>query len=1172
MKVKQLLAAALLFCTAGASAQTDVTSTYIQNADFSSTDGWTAVTSTQYKDYGNGLIGTYGVRTAEGQAVSTVDATHLATEYCFGFEVRWSTSYAAFTQTTSELPIGAYTLTYDVENTNSKTTKATYDNRFFVQIGDVKTTDKSTEWMAGGNSWTTHSISFNVTSPTTATISLGYGTGSNNIGSANTPTLHVSHLKLTWTDPLKAGKDALQAEIDRAKLCDAKEGLADAITAAESALTNATTADELANALATLQAADKDAVLRYDNGLADATFAAPVATSFVVNGTFTDNVDGWNRTGGFQNSAKASNQEGAFTKPFWENWNSSAKANKMYQTISNIPNGTYRLDIAAFVNTLADPNESQYVFANNDKTYLTTGAPTAYEVYTVVTNNQIEIGLEQTTATANWMGIDNVSLRYYGAGDVINDAKNASHKLAWEEAKAAAEAAVANTDYQNVTGAELTAINAEIAKDEPSTADGYDEATAALRSATSAFTSAKAAYDDLAELFENIPHLAYATSEKYVAIGDAYGMGVEVVDAADAASRAAAMRVAIRAYYESHAMAEGVEGAVNMTSSITNANDPKNNDGWTWTGNKNNPANKEPWTDADGTNTHSYFDGGNWNGTAWTTTMEQNVQIPAGKYLLTAKGRAGTNTTLTMAVGEESVELPHVGNTGNVFDRGWGDASLEFTTDGKGITIKVTATAKPVHEWFSVADFRLVQLELNEDAYAGEVEYNNLNTAIADAEAVLTYLGFDGGEYAPYNNVAALKALAAAKAIDQTAELTNFKEDVIAATEALTNATWTSNDSEVDAIFDGQFAETEANTTSGDITLPGWTKVDGIRLLVKDETVDPGLAYTDGKAAVFSWGGTTLTYGEQTGYTLPLNKHEQYEVTYKIAAWRDGAYPTKTSVTLDGVKQEKTITVPGKVNDAEGNPFLTIKFYVTPTEDNSILEIYANQHFVLADVSMKLAVAEDMVISDDAEFTQAEEKFANVTLNRSFKTGYNSVVLPFAMTAEQVAAAFGQDAKVYAYSESSEDPNNATINFNSKDENTIEANVPVLLGGVTETNQITVSSTLVKTAEAKVSGTNFDFVGTYAPTDIAAGDYFIGNGAVYKSSGATSMNAFRAYIKAKGASGEVKLFIDGGLATGIDEINGAAVENGAIYNLAGQRVNKAQKGIYIVNGKKVAVK
>jgi hypothetical protein len=47
-----------------------------------------------------------------------------------------------------------------------------------------------------------------------------------------------------------------------------------------------------------------------------------------------------------------------------------------------------------------------------------------------------------------------------------------------------------------------------------------------------------------------------------------------------------------------------------------------------------------------------------------------------------------------------------------------------------------------------------------------------------------------------------------------------------------------------------------------------------------------------------------------------------------------------------------------------------------------------------------------------------------------------------------------------------------------------------------------------------------------------------------------------------------KLIVQG---TGINDIN--AIDSKApIYNVAGQRVNKAQKGVYIQNGKKVAVK
>lgn len=1188
MKLKQIFAAALLFCTAGAWAQTDVTSTYIVNPGFEYSASGTASSAQALSNAGTYYGWTLPNLGANYVNISIGDASNCngqafgiptAKEGTYYYYERrgWNNSSstdATMSTTLSNLPVGHYELTMsykgldswdDSHNSKGSYLKieavedATLGNAQTDAFEAVKGNNAGSNKFTGDANWKSVSLSFDVATAGNVMLNITHHL----VGGVRTD-VAIDNLILTWTDPLKAAKDALQAEIDKAKLCDAKEGLAGAISTAEGVLASATTQEELATALTNLQAADKDAVLRYENGLADATYAAPVATSFVVNGTFDSGISPWQRTGTYQNNKTANNQSGAFTGNFYENWNGSAQANKMYQTISNIPNGTYRLDIAAFVNTLVeDPNESQFVFANNDKTYLTTGNPTAYEVYTVVTNNQIEIGLEQTTATANWMGIDNVSLRYYGAGDVINDAKNAAHKLAWQEAKDAAEAAVADDAYANVTGSELTALQTEIGKAEPTTADGYDEAAAALISATNAFTSAKAAYDDLAALWSNIPHLDYATTAKYTAIGDAYRIGEDLVDAADAASRAAAMRIAIRAYYESHAMAENVEGATDMTDRITNATDPTNNDGWTWTGSKNNPASNEPWTDADGTNTHSYFDGGNWSGSNWTTTMKQTISLPAGKFLLTAKGRAATNTTLTMAVGEKSVELPHVGSVGNVFDRGWGDASVEFVTDGSDITITVTATAAPTHEWFSISDFRLVRLELYTEM-AKEADYQAMEAALATAEAMT--LGFDENEYAPYNNVEAIQAIAAAKAVDQSVE--NAKADIETITTALGN--WTANTTEVDAIFDGQFATTAANTTSGDINLPGWTKVQGIRLLVKDEATDPGLAYTDGKAAVFSWGGTTLTYGEQDGYTLPLNKHELYKLTFKASAWRDGAWPSSVSVELDGVKQEGSTDVPGKINDAEGNPFRTYTYYLEPTADNSILKIYMNQHFTLADLSLKKAVAEDVTISETSDYIPAET-YANVTLARTIKADtWNTFVVPFDIDNDELKAAFGNDVAVAEFSENSDDANAVTINFDMMDTPAITANKPVLLKGNAGTS-FTFYGKLIKVGDAKVAGKNVDFVGTYdATTTVKAGDYFISANKLYKSEGGTTLKGTRAYIDAKNAE-DVKLFIDG-IETGISEINGTAVENGAIYNLAGQRVSNAQKGIYIVNGKKVIIK
>ena len=498
----------------------------LANSDLSSLDGWTVASTSGYNDKGNGLIGTYNVRFS----AATVDATHLDTEYCFGFEARWSNNFASYNQTTVALPAGVYTLTYDVENVNSATTSASYEDYSFIQVGETKNYSSTTEWMAAKSSWTTHTIRVTLNEPAPITVSFGYGTGSNNISADNTPAIYVSHLKLAYSSLL----------------------------------------------------------------------------------------------------------DGA--------------------------------------------------------------------------------------------------------------------KAAWDDALAAAKAAEIDEAYENVTGSERTNLAAEIAKDEPTTVDGYNDAAAALNTATSTFTAAKAAYDGLANLWNaGVPELIYAKTEKYTAIGDAYFGEGDVVDAADASARTAAMIIAIRAYYESHAMAENVVGAVDMTSSIASATDPANNNDWTWTGKKNNPASNEPWTDAAGNSTHSYFDGGDWNGTSWTTTMKQTISLPAGKYLLTAKGRANTNTTLTMAVGTASVELPHVGNTGNVFNNGWGDGSIEFTTDGSDVEITVTATAEPTHEWFSISDFRLVQLEAYANMTIGDAKYATFvapfDVAIPSGVTAYTVGGIDANGY-----------------------------------------------------------------------------------------------------------------------------------------------------------------------------------------------------------------------------------------------------------------------------------------------------------------------------------------------------------------------------------------------------------------------------------------
>ena len=258
------------------------------NTNLASTEGWTWDHSTQYSQAGNGLIGTW--KAHNDFAVATVDDSHLSTEYAFGFECRWSTNYTAYTQESAKnLPAGKYTLTFDVENVNSATTSATYNNLFKVTVGETVYADASTEWMKGKSSWTEHSIEFTVTESAKATLSFGYGTGSNNYATANTPVLYVSHLAMTFVSAAELAIDALDAEIAKAEgYKDGRtEALADynaAIATAKGFLTSEDV-DAINSAIAALQTAET-AFLTANLPIAEGTYYVynPMTQKFLSRG------------------------------------------------------------------------------------------------------------------------------------------------------------------------------------------------------------------------------------------------------------------------------------------------------------------------------------------------------------------------------------------------------------------------------------------------------------------------------------------------------------------------------------------------------------------------------------------------------------------------------------------------------------------------------------------------------------------------------------------------------------------------------------------------------------------------------------------------------------------------------------------------------------------------
>lgn len=270
----------------------------------------------------------------------------------------------------------------------------------------------------------------------------------------------------------------LQAAIDQAG-----EYGVDATDAQAVLDNNASTAAEINTATDELNAKIK--VAKTAKVLSAASSTEPVdlfTEGIFTNATFTDNISGWTSTTTVQNKAhknpNASEQTNCGVDgknaegKFYENWDpTAAKAvGKMYQSQANLPAGLYVGKLSVFVNNLSANNTGdapeQFAYLNTVKAPLTQGK---FKSYTMMLNQteaaDIEIGFEQTAAVANWLGIDNASLKYYGNGadnykglatDLVGEdweAEFIDENGLWPIHTAAAREAVTNAIYEGSAAA-----------------------------------------------------------------------------------------------------------------------------------------------------------------------------------------------------------------------------------------------------------------------------------------------------------------------------------------------------------------------------------------------------------------------------------------------------------------------------------------------------------------------------------------------------------------------------------------------------------------------------------------------------------------------------------------------------------------------------------------------
>ena len=134
----------------------------------------------------------------------------------------------------------------------------------------------------------------------------------------------------------------------------------------------------------------------------------------------------------------------------------------------------------------------------------------------------------------------------------------------------------------------------------------------------------------------------------------------------------------------------------------------------------------------------------------------------------------------------------------------------------------------------------------------------------------------------------------------------------------------------------------------------------------------------------------------------------------------------------------------------------------------------------------------------------------------------------------------------------------------------VPAGEGVLLKGEAKTYSIPV----IASAEAIEN----DFIGVLKETEIAETGIFVlldGSNGVgfYKTKSAFTVGAHTAYLPATAGTGAREFIaIDDNTTTGVNSIDNGQLTIDNVYNLNGQRVNNAKKGLYIVNGKKVVIK
>ena len=386
--------------------------------------------------------------------------------------------------------------------------------------------------------------------------------------------------------------------------------------------------------------------------------------------------------------------------------------------------------------------------------------------------------------------------------------------------------------------------------------------------------------------------------------------------------------------------------------------------------------------------------------------------------------------------------------------------------------------------------------------------------------------------------------------------------------------------------------EYAGSTTSYKITVADPNKASWSYTFKKDDLKDGSTSYSFNNVAwtfTPTWESTTHFFGyDSNGRGLQIGK-KGYPATSIVfsstgfpgvikevkvnAATASGATAT-IAVTVGGVSYGEAKSLTTTANDYTFTGSASGEVVITLSQPSTTAALYIKS----IDIEYNPSAATTLTLDENAtEAAITAGKNVNVTLKRTFNdNAWNTLVLPFDLTAEQIAAAFGDDAKVAAYTGATAGAD-GTYTLNFTEATTLTANTPVFIHSAqNKANGYTFTGVEVKDATPTQTADGFNFVGTYTATTVPVGNYFINSSNKFYKAGddKTNIKGTRATFEPVGAATSAK-----GLGFNVTEdgtttaINSITMQeelnaNAPMYNLAGQQVTKAYKGVILQNGKK----